>query len=364
MLLRHRSLCAFPREDAMRKSIIFFLLAFFACPSWVSAQGALKLQDGAPDRYIVDKGDTLWGIASKFLKDPWRWPEIWRLNQDQIKNPHRIQPGNVIVLDRSKNPPQLSIDQSTVKLLPLVRVEPLEEQAIPSIPPKFIEPFLSRPLVIEEGGLTQAPRIVATQANTVYIGAGETAYVNGMGQSREPNWQLFRPGRSLIDPDSGRVLGYEAMFLGTARVLRFGEPATIQIVNSTHEISAGDRLLPTEPVTINQYAPHPPRSYIGGRIVSVLGGLTNSEGGKNSIVAINRGSLQGIESGHTLALLRAGRTIPDPQSTLSRDTAPQIKLPDERYGVVFIFRVFGTVSYALIMDSAGPVAPGDIVETP
>jgi len=364
MLQAKRSLRKFRREDAMRKSIIFFLLAFLAYPSWVLAQGAMKLQDNAPDRYIVEKGDTLWGIAGKFLKDPWRWPEIWGLNQDQIKNPHRIYPGEVIVLDRTKTPAQLAISGGTIKLAPQVRVEPLAEQAIPSIPPKFIEPFLSQPLVIEEGALQLAPRIVGTQEGTVYLGAGNVAYVRGIGESKEANWQIFRQGRALVDPDTNRTLGFEAIFLGTARVLSVGEPATIRIISSTQEISQGDRLVPAGPAVMNQYAPHPPNSDVSGRIIAVFGGLLNSEGGKNSIVSINKGSLHGLEMGHVLAILRTGATIPDPQSTVSRDYAPRIRLPDERYGLAFVFRVFDSVSYALIMDSSRPVAPGDFVQTP
>jgi len=364
MLLAKRSLRAFPREDAMRKSIIFFLFAFLAYPSWVLAQGELKLQENAPDRYVVEKGDTLWSIAAKFLKDPWRWAEVWRLNQDQVKNPHRIHPGDVIVLNRSKSPAQLAVSDATVKLSPRVHVEPLAGQAIPSIPLKYVEPFLSRPLVIEEGGLEKAPRIVGTQEGTVYLGAGGVAYVRGFGESKETNWQVFRQGRALVDPDTGRTLGFEAIFLGTARVASFGEPATVRIVDSTQEISQGDRLLPAGTPVTAEYAPHPPKLFIGGRIIAVFGGLVNSEGGKNSVVSINKGSLHGLEMGHVLAIVRTGATIPDPQSTLSRDSAPQIRLPDERYGLAFVFRVFDRVSYALIMDSSRPVAPGDLLRTP
>ena len=196
MLHTKRSLRKFSREDAMRKSIIFFLLAFLAYPSWVLAQGGLKLQENAPDRYVVEKGDTLWGIAGKFLKDPWRWAEIWRLNQDQIKNPHRIYPGDVIVLERTGGAAQLALDGGVIKLGPRLRAEPLPEQAIPSIPPRLIEPFLSQPLVIEEGGLKQAPRIVGTQEGTVYLGAGNVAYVSGIRESKQKNWQIFRQGRA------------------------------------------------------------------------------------------------------------------------------------------------------------------------
>ena len=349
----------------MRKSIIFFLLAFLVSPTWVFAQDELKLQDGAPDRYVVEKGDTLWGISGKFLKDPWRWPEIWRLNQDQIKNPHRIYPGDVIVLDRSKNPPQLTtMAAATVKLSPQVRAEQLSEAGIPAIPPKVIEPFLSQPLVIEEGGLANAPRIVGTQESAVYLGAGGIAYVSGMGESKEPSWHMFRPGIPLIDPDTNRTLGYEARFLGTVRVMSFGEPATVRIVSSVEEIAAGDRLLPAGPAVLNQYAPHPPNSNIRGRIIAIYGTLTNSEGGKNSVVSLNKGSADGLEMGHVLAIWRAGRSIPDPQSARSRDYAPHFQLPDERYGLAFVFRVFSGVSYALILESSRPVRPGDVVETP
>jgi hypothetical protein len=365
MLLTTGSLRAFPCEDAMRKSIILFLFAFLVCPTWVLAQEELKLQDGAPDRYVVEKGDTLWGISGKFLKDPWRWSEIWRLNQDQIKNPHRIYPGDVIVLDRSKNPPQLTtMAAETVKLSPQIRVEPLSEAAIPTIPPKVIEPFLSKPLVIEEGGLANAPRIVGTQEGSVYLGAGGVAYVSGIGESKISSWQLFRPGAPLIDPDTNRTLGYEARFMGTVRVTSFGEPATVRIISSMEEIAKGDRLLPAGPVVLNQYVPHPPKSHIRGRIISIYGTLTNSEGGKNSVVSLNKGSADGLEMGHVLAIWRAGSSIPDPQSTRSPDLAPQFRLPDERYGIAFVFRVFNSVSYALIMDSSRPVRPGDVLETP
>ena len=348
----------------MRKSIIFFLFTFLAFPSWVLAQGEVRLQENAPDRYIVEKGDTLWSIAGKFLKDPWRWAEIWRLNQDQIRNPHRIHPGDVIVLDRTKTPAQLAMSAETVKLAPQIREAPLAERAIPAIPPRLIEPFLSQPLVIEEGGLQKAPRIIGTQEGTVYLGAGGVAYVSGMGESKEINWQMFRPGRPLVDPDTSTTLGFEAVFLGTARVVRFGEPATINIVSSTQEISQNDRLLPSGPVVLNQYAPHAPSSLIQGRVIGVLGGLANSEGGRNSVLSINKGSLHGLEMGHVLAIMRTGASIPDPQSTLSRDRAPQFRLPDERYGLVFVFRVFSGVSYALVMESSRPVAPGDTVRTP
>jgi LysM domain-containing protein len=357
----------------MQKSITA-LLAFFLCVSAPArAQGDLQLQENAPDSYVVQKGDTLWSIAIKFLKDPWRWPEIWRLNQEQIRNPHAIAPGSTIVLDRTTGPggggpPQLHLQLGrggdTVRLSPQVRSEPLAADAIPAIPPNAIEPFLTQPLVIEQGGLAEAPRIVATQESRVYLGAGGIAYVSGFGRSDVPLWQVYRPGKPLVDPDDNRTLAYEAVYLGTARVTRGGEPATVQIVSSKQEIAAGDRLIAAGPPTVNQYAPHPPKTFLKGRIIGLYDGLATSEGGRYSIVSINKGARDGLEHGHVLAIYRHGALVADPESTLSRDQAPKFQLPDERYGLLFIFRIFDSVSYGLVMESSRQLTPGDVVQTP
>ena len=347
----------------MRKSTTLILLAFSLCATPVWAQGEVKLTDNAPDRYIVEKGDTLWGIAARFLKEPWRWAEIWRLNKDQIKNPNRIYPGDVIVLDRSRTPPQLVLGQ-TVVLSPKIRAEPISGDAIPAIPPRMIEPFLTRPLVIELDGLEKAPRIVATQENRVHLGPGAVAYVSGFADSKEVIWQIFRPGRALIDPDSQRTLGHEAVYLGTARLTRGGEPATIEIITTAQEISTGDRLIPAGAPAIDQYIPRAPSVFLQGRIIGLYDGLATSEGGKYSVISLNIGRRNGIENGHVLGVLRSGASIPDPQSSLSRDAAPRITLPNERYGLLFVFRTFEAVSYALVMESTRPITAGDIVQTP
>jgi hypothetical protein len=323
----------------------------------------IRLQDGAPDRYIVEKGDTLWSIAAKFMKDPWRWPEIWRMNQDQVKNPARIFPGNVIVLDRNTSPARLLVGE-TVRLTPQIRSEAVAEAEIPSIPPREIEPYLSQPLVIEAGGLEKAPRIVATEESRVYLGEGGIAYATGLGADTKSTWMVYRPGRSLVDPDSKTTLGTEAIFLGTARVKRVGNPATIEIINARQEISSGDRLIASRPVSISRYVPHAPATVIRGKVIGMYDGLPTSESPRNSVVAISRGKRDGLEEGHVLAIMRAGATVADREAPVSRDIAPTFSLPAERYGLLFVFRVFDAVSYALVMESTRPVAPGNIVQTP
>jgi hypothetical protein len=357
----------------MRKSIITaILVATLATTSIMPQQRAdvIKLQDNAPDRYVVVRGDTLWGIAGKFLKDPWRWPELWKLNQDEIRNPHWIYPGDVIVLDRSGPQPQLRMGDTetggTVRLSPRVRSEDAGQQAVPSIPPRVIEPFLSRPLVIEPDGLDRAPRIVAAQADRVYLGAGDVAYVSGINDAKlDSLWQIYRPGDPLVDPDSQKTLGYEAVFLGDSRVIRSGDPATIEIVTAQQEIGKGDRLLAAGPITLSNYSPHAPAASITGRIIATRGGLR--ETGPQNVVILNKGASDGLEPGHVLALLRLGRNNVERTSSrkwFGADTVVETKLPDERYGLVFVFRTFDRVSYALVMSASRTVLVDDVVTTP
>ncbi|HKC53610.1 MAG TPA: LysM domain-containing protein [Burkholderiales bacterium] len=360
----------------MQKSITALLaLALAGAGLLALAQGDLQVKETAPDRYVVQKGDTLWSIATKFLNDQWRWPEIWRMNQEQIRNPHNISPGDVLVLDRSVSPPQLRIGEAGgglgargaeggVKLLPRIYTQPLTAEAIPAISPRAIEPFLTQPLIIEEGGLDRAPRIIATEENRVNLGTGNVAYVSGFGDTEAPIWQVYRAGRPLVDPDNLRTLGFEAVFLGTARVTRSGEPATVQIVNSKKEISAGDRLIPAPPPTIPQYVPHAPSSAVSGRIIGLYDALATSVGGRDSIISINRGRRDGLEVGHVLAVYRNVVVYDQRDYLKSRDRSPAIQLPPERYGLVFIFRTFNSVSYALVMESSRPVQGGDIVQNP
>jgi hypothetical protein len=350
----------------MRRLAVGVLIAscLASLSAWAAAPAAeIRLQENSPDRYVVQRGDSLWSIAAKFLKEPHRWPEIWRMNQEQVRNPNRIYPGDVIVLDRSQAAPQLTLVDS-VKLSPSVRPSALAGEAIPTIPPKEIEPFLTQPLVIDANGLDKAPRIVGTEENRVHLGSGGIAYATGLGAETGAVWQVYRTGKPLIDPETRAILGHEAIFLGTAQVRRAGDPATIQILSAKQEISTGDRLIATQPGLLKSYVPRAPATMIRGRIIGLYNGIDTSESGRGSIVTLNKGKRDGIEDGHVLSIARAGGTIVDPQSSKSRDTAPSFRLPDERYGTLFVFRVFDAVSYALVMDSSRPVTPADIVLTP
>ncbi len=339
----------------------------------------IQLAVDAPPTYVVVKGDTLWDISGRFLKEPWRWPEIWNMNREQIKNPHWIYPGDVVKLTFDANGnPSLTLasgeggDASYVRLQPKSRVDALA-QAIPSIPSKVITPFLSLPLVVDEGALANSPRIIATEDDRVVIGAGNTAYALGLQPSLGAKWQIYRPGKALKNA-AGEVLGYEANYLGEAKVVRFGETSTIEILRSTQEINRGDRLTPAADNAVPSYSPRSPSKQVSGAVISVLNGVDT--GAQYSVVALDLGKREGIEVGHVLATLRKGAIVstddplgqvtPPPSASpdAPAQTGDTVKLPDERNGLMFVFRVFDKVSYALVMSTRRPIQLGDVVQTP
>ena len=390
-----------------------------------AATAAPELREDAPDRHVVVPGDTLWSIAGRFLKDPWRWSELWDMNKDQIRNANRIFPGDVVVINRRAAPGEpvarlIQADQVT-RLSPNVRIEPLGPKAIPAIPPQKIEPFLVRPFIVTDEEIAGAATIVETQENRVVIGAGNIAYVRGLDEKLGRNFQVFRPGAMLIDPDTKQPLGREAFYLGEVKVSRFGEVSTVEIVRSTQEIVLGDRLVPVPPSAFPEYIPRPPSRTVNGRIIGVYGRANVVEVAQYDIVTLNRGTKDGLEIGNVLAMYRnplaerasnrpnvlwgrvgpSGNDAPLESQRLPREDLDMTNLrgevlwgrvgpsgrgspggangsakpadvlarsgkglPEERYGVMMVFRTFDRVSYAIIMDTSRPVNVSDIVRNP
>jgi hypothetical protein len=334
----------------------------------------LVLKDQVTDRYTVQKGDTLWGIAGKFLKEPWRWPEIWRLNREQIKNPHRIYPGDVVVLDKEKGQWRLSVAPAT-RVSPSVRISPLDSDAIPSIPPGDIEPYLSYPLVTGPEGLPNPAEIVAGRGERVVRGDGDIIYVAGIDPKGGTLWRLYRPDVTYTSPVTGDVLGYEQKFLGTARVERFETVSTLRIERAREEIQVGDLLVPSPPEQVLNYAPHPPDRPIDGSIIRL--NRDAAEAGRGWIVTLDKGKSDGIDVGTVLAIYHAVDPIPDPREntktwliwrwidpTLFYQPQNLLNVPAERIGLVFVFRVFDRVSYGLVLNTTDPVVAGDSVRSP
>ncbi len=359
------------------------------------AQAGVPLSDlaaGAPDRYTVRRGDTLWDISRLYLLQPWRWPELWGMNLDSIRNPHLIFPGQVLVLERRDGRATLRLAQDgddrpvgTARLSPRIRTEPLPDNALPTLQPHLIEPFLAEPLIVGEDTLARAPRIVATTEERVLIARGDRAYARGPADApfvpaatgRTPDFRVFRNATPLRDPVTRAVLGYEAQYLGRASLVR-GEttqqmadgkggtqavpvPASLDIVSTREEMRVGDRLLPEPPRALVSYVPHAPKQTVqGGAIVSMYGNAVGLAG-QNQVVLINKGTADGIETGHVMAILKEGaRMVDRSEAGLKED----IKLPDERNGLLMVFRPFERLSYALVLETLDGVKVGDRVVNP
>ncbi|MES2535446.1 MAG: LysM peptidoglycan-binding domain-containing protein [Pseudomonadota bacterium] len=348
----------------------FAPLISFAADAVIPAAKSTKCEflANAPDQHVVVRGDTLWGISGKFLQHPWCWPQVWGLNREQIRDPHWIYPGQIVYFDRVGGRLRLGTPTgsnnnggtSDARLVPRVRIERLNQDAIPAIPASAIEPFLSQPLIVEELELNDTPRIVAAQEGRVFLAKNDKAYVRG-NLNGGTSFQAFRPGKPLRDPETRAIIGYEAAYLGTLKLDRAAtadnEAHRFIITTSKEEMGVGDRLVMVPPTPIINYAPHEPEKAVHARIVSVYGGVTQA--GQNSVVTVNRGKNDGLDVGSVLDIYRFGRIIPD-----RTDAKNPIKLPDEKYGTLFIFRVFNNISYALVMQVTEAVQVGDVAMSP
>jgi len=330
---------------------------------------ATPIRPGVPERYTVKKGDTLWDIAKHFLNDPWLWPEIWYVNP-AIRNPHLIYPGDVIALTWVNGKPVLTLEgaESTppppppgpnlpvVKLAPQARVEKLSK-SINTLPKSVIAPFLYRPFFITDDILENAPYVVANYGDHVISGEGDRIYSKGIENAAVAEFNIVRKGTTYRDPDTGDVLGYEAINLGEAKLVRLGDPQTLTVTKSYKEILNGDYLIPkeSEDVALNFY-PRAPKSDIAGRIIAVADGVQKI--GQYNVIVINKGKDDGLEPGHVLEIYQAGNIVRDPH------THKLIKLPEERAGIAMVFKTYNAISYALVMEAYRDLAVLDYVYSP
>ena len=372
-----------------------------------------ELAPNAPDSYTVKAGDTLWAISGLFLKSPWRWPELWGMNLAEIANPHLIYPGQQLFLEKKNGVATLTTrspgaaadgaPMTTVKISPRTRFDSLSASALPTLQPHLIEPFLVEPNIVSENELKQAPRIVATQEGRVLLSRGDRAYIRGPAGTPviepttgpEPTFRVFRDPKPLFDPDTHAVLGYEAPYVGKALLVRgevaptvkkdaegttwvarllgggaskpeqqeesTGLPtaASVDIVETKEEMRVGDRLLAEPERQIRNFMPSAPDRKIVGRIISVYGdGVTNAA--QNQVVVLSRGTDDGLKTGDVLAILKDGPTVKD----YTDPAKSEVKIPNERNGLLMVFRPFDKLSYALILEIVDGVKVGDRVTNP
>ena len=353
----------------------------------VASQGIPEsdLAANAPETYVVKRGDTLWDISRMYLKQPWRWPELWGMNLKTIANPHLIYPGQTLYLERKDGFARLVTSRSgeddVIRISPRVRSESLSGNALPAVNQRLIEAFLVEPEVLGEGESEKAPRLVGATQERALLSPGDRVYGRSadnsleMGQERQ-FYRVFRNAVPMKDPETGAILGYEAQYLGKAQLMA-GErqettldvkgrqhtdpvPASLDVTSVKEEIRIGDKLLPMPRLQVTSYIPHAPDEHLQGSVVSIYGSNSVANAARNNVIAINRGQADGVELGHVFRLMTRGARIKDKTDT----DQTVIKLPNEANGLAMVFRTFDKVSYALILEAKEGVKVGDALISP
>ncbi len=385
--------------------------ATVATPAAATQTAAPAMQPMAPERYTVKKGDTLWGIASMYLKDAWAWPDIWYANP-AIKNPHLIYPGDVLILGHNpQGQPTLTVERNgqtvteatppptaptnlstaapsvattaaiaaatqasainaapmaAVKTtaLPVTKLEPQPrylplDAAVTTVPLNGLTPYLSKTRIMTSAELDNSGYLLTAFNGGPASGAGEEIYGRDLKSADGARYEIFRKGDKYVDPDSGDTLGYEATYIGDAEVEAWTDPAKLMVTNSTQEALAGDRLIANNGDTVAlNFLPHRPGKTINGQIMAVLGGV--GQIGQYDVLVLNRGSDDGIDNGTVLGIYRKGDTVKDPNATLFTS----VTLPTERSGTLMVFRSFKKASYALVMQATHEIHLKDVVANP
>ncbi len=338
-----------------------------SAPPTEVAPGTEHMNPNAPDSYVVKRGDTLWGIAKVFLRDPWYWPEIWQVNP-HVKNPHLIYPGDTLRLVYIEGKPTIMLQRGdAARVQPRVRSQPLEG-AVNAIPYETVAAFMSKPSVLSQEQIKTAPYVLASRDVHVAMAEGDTVYVRGFTDAAAlgTHYNVVHVGDALRDPDDNRIVGYDGIFTGAGHVTRIGDPTTLIMTESARETEPGDKLFAGGVDVPLDFIPAPPRNKVSGRIMAVANGVTVI--GQYEVVVINRGARDGLVPGNVLAVFEAGEVIRDTANkgflSTSRLASEKVRLPDERNGTFMVFKTFDNMSYGLIMEATNIIRVGDRIENP
>ena len=410
----------------LNKILISFaiLLLFFSANA-----DELKLNPEHPGEYMVVKGDTLWDISARFLKQPWRWQEIWGVNP-QIKNPHLIYPGDVVSLSFKDGKPVLNLERAgqvtagrNVKLSPTIRSSE-NIQAIPAIPIDAIQQFLVWPIIYEEDEMDNWPYVVSSYDGHLIASANNIIYIRGLPEDSDiKEYSIYRKGPAYKNvkkdkDEEDEVLGYEGIYIGQAVMQRKGDPASAVITSVDREVLVGDRLVPNIDEDMStEFLPSSTKTKVEGSILSVLTGISQLGGvaqiGQYQVVVLNVGANNGIEPGNVFGIFQNNFKVKDsiginkPEALEKTDVkrikfeheddnlfdrelsklvntirgtiikfdkkfptfanrkvrSETIALPEEHVGVMMVFRTFKKISYALVMETNGPVHIFDTVRS-
>jgi nucleoid-associated protein YgaU len=232
-------------------------------------------------------------------------------------------------------------------------------EAIPTIPLEAINSFLlSNRIVDTPEEFNGKPYIVAGNAERVVSGAGDRVYARGQFDEQHPIYGIFRQGKTYVDPETKEFLGINADDIGSGEIVaEEGDVGTLLLKRSTQEVRLGDRLFPTEERAINStFMPSEPAGEIKGLILDVPRGV--SQIGQFDVVTLNKGARDGLEIGNVLAVYKTGETVRD------RVTGESVKIPDERSGLLMVFRTYDKLSYGLVLQASRQLAVMDKVRNP
>ena len=341
--------------------------------------GALK--PSAPKNYVVKRGDTLWGIANMFLRSPWTWPEIWYVNPE-IHNPHRIYPGDTLRLALAgdghtelqlvRGPAGQAATAVTVSDVGSARLEPMLRSTaldtpINTIPYSVISVFMSHPSVMTREQIQSSAYIVALAESHDVAGTGHELFVRKTDAPTGARFSVMHIDEPLIDPDTGHSLGYVAIYTGSAQITRAGNIAEAVLTNSARETLQGDVLIPEEHTPTTDFVPHSPQRPVNGRIINVVDNVQLA--GQFQVVALNRGSDDGLDRGTVLTVDQSPEVLVDNCASIDGNSScpyhhERVTMPTDSAGTVLIFRAFPHISYALILADVVPVEVGDHVRSP
>lgn len=364
-----------------------------------------------PDTYKVVRGDTLWDISSRFLRDPWRWTDVWDFNP-QIANPHLIYPGDVIRLaydaqgkvvifkDRSESTQtritevedlpggtpvgpggevrgevrteepfreDFSGDRVMIRsrsgnrLYPRIRrIE--KDSAIPTIPVDVLQHFAARLMVVTQDDIENSGYIVQGHSDRLIAGLNDQVYARNLEAGRTNRFSIFRTGKVYRNPgaDEDDILGYEALYIGSAVARTFGDPSTLTLVEAKREALLGDRLMPIYEDELGfHFIPRAPEILVEGQIIDIVDAVARI--GQFQTAVLNLGTRDGLEPGHVLAVYHQGKEVRD---IITPDPRDKVRIPDERAGLLMVFRAFEKVSYGLIMNSTRDISIYDMLRNP
>jgi LysM repeat protein len=337
----------------------------FAASSSTTGNGPV-LNASAPKSYTVKRGDTLWGIANMFLRDPWLWPEIWYVNP-RIENPHLIYPGDVLALAYGADgrPMLQVVSGGAARLDPRLRSSPLDG-AIPTIPYSAIAAFLSRPTVLSEDQVRHSPHVLIFREEHQAGGTGHEFYVRDLNAAPNARFTVVHVGEPLRDPDTGRMMGYQGIYTATAVITRPGNPAKGLLTDAARETLRGDLVLAAPNDAPASLTLRAPKNEVHGRIMSVIDGVKLI--GQFDVVLINRGTQDGVDAGDVLAIDRIGDVVRDNGVSNDRGVGfgggAHVQLPNERAGTLLLFKSFDHMSYGLVVAESSPVRVADVVRNP